>query len=57
MLVDDTRILDSSIYAAVQDHLLEIRLSNLIPDLSRLNDGLEAHLQASRRAFASENAA
>lgn len=57
MLVDDTRIVDSSIYACVQDHLLNINLSNLIPDLSRLNDGLEAHLQASLGAFHSEKAA
>ena len=57
MLVDDTRIVDSSTYAVVQDHLLEISLSNLIPDLSRFNDGLEAHLQASLRAFSSEKAA
>lgn len=56
MLVDDTRILDSCIYATVQDHLLKIDLSNLIPDLSRLNEGLEAHLQASLSAFASEAA-
>ena len=57
MLVDDTRIVDSAIYAVVQDHLLEIRLSNLIPDLSRLNDVLEAHLQASLKAFHAEKAA
>lgn len=57
MLVDDTRIIDSSIYSVVQDHLLNINLSNLIPDLSRLNDALEAHLQASLAAFHSEQAA
>jgi ActR/RegA family two-component response regulator len=57
MLVDDTRIVDSAIYALVQDHLLEIRLSNLIPDLSRLNDVLEAHLQASLKAFSAEKVA
>lgn len=57
MLVDDTRIVDSSTYGVVQDHLLEISLSNLIPDLSRLNDGLEGHLQASLRAFTSVKAA
>ena len=57
MLVDDTRILDSAIYACVQDHLLHIELSNLIPDLSRLNDGLEAHLQAALTAFSTKKAA
>lgn len=56
MLVDDTRIIDSSIYSLVQDHLLKIELSNLIPDLSRLNDGLEAHLQASLTAFTAQAA-
>ncbi|MGH9521236.1 MAG: response regulator [Terriglobales bacterium] len=57
MLVDDTRILDSSIFACVQDHFLHIDLSNLIPDLSRLNDGLEAHLQASLTSFHAEKVA
>jgi ActR/RegA family two-component response regulator len=57
MLVDDTRILDSAFYATVQDHLLRIKLSNLIQDLSRLNDALEAHLQASLIAFHSKKTA
>ena len=57
MLVDDTRVLDSAIYAVVQDHLLEIRLSDLVPDLSRVNDVLEAHLQASLTAFNVDKAA
>ena len=57
MLVDDTRMVDSAIYAVVQDHLLEIRLSALIPDLSRVNDVLEAHLQASLTAFNVDKAA
>jgi hypothetical protein len=51
MLVDDMRHLDSTIYSLVQDHLLNIQLSNLIPDLSRVNDVLEAHLQQSLRGF------
>lgn len=57
MLVDDTRVLDSATYDVIQDHLLHIDLSNLIPDLSRLNDALEAHLQASLGAFHSVKAA
>jgi DNA-binding response OmpR family regulator len=57
MLVDDTRMLDSSTYAVVQDHLLEITLSNLVPDLSRFNDAIEAHLQAALRGFNSKKAA
>src|SRR5579864_7171605 len=51
MLVDDTRVLDSAIYAIVQENLLGIELSTLVPDLSRLNDSLETHLQESLRAF------
>jgi DNA-binding response OmpR family regulator len=57
MLVDDARILDTVIYDAVQDHLLELELSHLIPDLNRLNDTLEAHLQEAIGAFVGERAA
>jgi YesN/AraC family two-component response regulator len=57
MLVDDTRVLDSAIYDTVQDRLLNIQLSNLIPDLSRLNDALDAHLQQSLQAFNADKAA
>jgi hypothetical protein len=51
MLVDDTRVLGSTVYAAVQNHSLHIQLSNLIPDLSRFNDALEAHLQDAIKGF------
>lgn len=57
MLVDDTRVLDSAFYDVVQDNLLKIELSNLIPDLSRLNDTLEAHLQAALQTFIKKDAA
>ena len=57
MLVDDTRVLHSAIYDTIQDQLLNIQLSNLIPDLSRLNDALEAHLQESLRAFNADKTA
>ena len=53
MLVDDIRALDVAIFSVVQDHLLDIMLSNLIPDLSRVNTGLEAHLQMALRGFSS----
>lgn len=57
MLVEDTRIIDTCIYAVVQDHLLHIELSNLIPDLSRVNTGLESHLQASLTSYHAKKAA
>ena len=57
MLVDDTRVLDSVIYDVVQNNLLDVELSYLIPDLSRVNHGLDTHLQESLRAFDSEQAA
>ena len=51
MLVDDTRVLDSAIYDAVQENLLGIELSTLVPDLSRVNDGLEAALGEALKAY------
>jgi len=51
MLVDDTRVLDSAIYNAVQENLLGIELSTLVPDLSRVNDGLEAALGEALKAY------
>jgi len=56
-LVDDTRALDSAIYEVLQDNLLAVNLSNLIPDLSRLNDSIEAHLQEALKAFVTEQRA
>ncbi len=57
MLVDDTRILDSAIYDVVQNNLMRLDLSTLIPDLSRLNDTLEAQLQEALQAFLGKRAA
>jgi DNA-binding response OmpR family regulator len=57
MLVDDTRILDTAVYDSVQDHLLELDLSRLVPDLNDLNDALEAHLQEALEAFLAKQAA
>lgn len=57
MLVDDTRILDSAIYDVVQNNLIRLDLSTLIPDLSRLNDTLEAQLQEALRGFLEQRAA
>lgn len=57
LLVDDTRVLGSAIYAVVQENLLSLNLSNLIPDLCRINDSLEAQLQAALEAFMTKDAA
>ena len=51
MLVDDTRIIDSVIYALVSENLLTIDLSHLVMDLGKLNQILEAQLQESLGAF------
>ena len=51
MLVDDTRVLDSAIYDAVQENLLGIELSTLVSDLSRVNDGLESALGEALKAY------
>ena len=51
MLVDDNRILDAVICNLLQGNLLTIELSNLIPDLNRIHDSLEAQLQGSLTAF------
>lgn len=57
MLVDDLRVLGAAIYAVVQDNLLNLNLSNVIPDLGRLNDSLEAQLQEALNQFLGEDAA
>ena len=51
MLVDDRRAVDVSIYDSVQDGLLRLQLSRLIPDLRNLNHSLSMHLQESLKAF------
>jgi hypothetical protein len=57
MLVDDTRAMDAAAYEVVRHHLLDLNVSTLLLDLSRLNDGLESQLQESLQAFAGEIAA
>ena len=57
MLVDDLRVLGTAIYAVVQENLLNLNLSNVIPDLGRLNDNLEAQLQEALSEFLGEDAA
>jgi ActR/RegA family two-component response regulator len=51
LLVDDIRVLDSTCYEVLQENILGLDLSRLLPDLSRLNDTLEAHLQEALKAF------
>jgi len=57
MLVDDLRVLGAVIYTVVQENLLNLNLSNVIPDLGRLNDNLEAQLQEALNQFLGEDAA
>ena len=51
MLVEEIRLLDISIYNTVQDGLLKLDLSRLIPDLRNLNGSLSTHLKESIKAF------
>jgi response regulator RpfG family c-di-GMP phosphodiesterase len=51
MLVDDVRLLDASIYDAIQDGLLKLELSSLIPGLKLMNLTIAAHLKGSLHAF------
>jgi len=57
MLVEDVRMVDISIYDAVQNGLLKLDLSRLIPDLRNVNSALSTHLQESIKAFLTEKAA
>jgi len=51
MLVDDVRLLDAAIYDTVQDGLLRLELSSLIPGLKQVNLTMSAHLKAALLAF------
>ena len=51
MLVHDVRAVDTSIYETIQDGLLKLQLSRLIPDLRNVNVSLSMHLQESLKAF------
>ena len=57
MIVDDTRLLEQTIYELVQQSLLELDLSYLVIDLRRINDSLEQKLQEALNAFIEERAA
>ncbi len=51
LLVEDIRVVDQSIYDTVQNGLLKLDLSRLIPDLRNVNGTLATHLQESLKAF------
>jgi ActR/RegA family two-component response regulator len=51
MLVEDMRLIDQSIYDTIQNGLLKLDLSRLIPDLRNVNGTLATHLQESIKAF------
>lgn len=57
LLVDDIRVLGTAIYSVVQENLLDLNMSNLILDLCRINDSLEAQLQEALQALLSAEAA
>ena len=57
MLVDDRRAIDMAIYDVVREKLLDLDLSSLLADLSRLNESLDSQLQQSLTAFAGDVAA
>jgi len=57
MVADDVHLIDSTIYDAVQDNLLHLELSNLVPDLRQVNAALTNYLLESLKAFQLEKAA
>jgi YesN/AraC family two-component response regulator len=57
MLVDDRRAIDAAINRVVREHLLDLELSGLLPELDRVNEILDEQLQRSLQAFSGEIAA
>ena len=55
-LVEDTRPLDAAIYETVQQNLLSVDVSHLIPDLGVVNSILEMQLRESLEAYTSQAA-
>jgi len=51
MLVEDTSLVDLSIFDTVQNGLLKLDLSRLIPDLRNVNSTLSSHLEESIKGF------
>jgi ActR/RegA family two-component response regulator len=57
MLVDDVRLLDASIYDTIQDGLLRLELSSLIPGLKQSNLTMAAYLKGAIQGFNQDTAA
>src|SRR4051812_2542285 len=55
MLVEDTRIFDAVLHQLIESNLLSIDLSNLIPDMRKVNDSLQIHVKEALRAFLEED--
>jgi YesN/AraC family two-component response regulator len=51
MVVEETRVLERSIFAMLQANLLSIDVSFLIPDMVRISDSLQEQLKESLRAY------
>ena len=51
MVVEETRVLERSIFAMLQANLLSIEASFLIPDMVRISDSLQEQLKESLRAY------
>ena len=57
MVVDDIRLVDSSIHETIQGGLPKIDVSKLIPNLKEVSAALAWYLQESLEAFNVERAA
>jgi ActR/RegA family two-component response regulator len=54
MLVDDRRLLIQAIYEVVQENLLDLNLSRVIPDLQHIDNSLDVQLEAALGAYIKE---
>jgi len=51
LIVEETRLLERSIFAMLQANLLSLEMSYLIPDLIRISDSVQGQLRESLTAF------
>ena len=54
LMVEDARLIDEAIYEVIQENLLCVDVSRLIPDLRVLNKSMDLQLKKSIEAFASK---
>ena len=54
LIVEDARLIDEAIYEVIQENLLCVDVSHLIPDLRVVNKALGLQLKESIEAFASK---